>query len=57
MLKGLRIGPKMSEPFQAIEAFGKKNTGKGVRSYRIYKGHGVEGKVSVEVQPKRTKSD
>ena len=55
LLKGLQIGPKMSEPFQAIETFGKRKTGTGVKSYRIYRGHEVEGKVSFEVRPKRTK--
>jgi hypothetical protein len=54
LLKGLKIGPKMSEPFQAIESFAKKKSGAGVRSYRIYKGHAVEGKVSVEVEKRRT---
>ena len=53
LLQGLKIGPKMSELFQAVEAFGKTKTGAGVKSYHIYPGHAVEGKVTVEVKPKR----
>jgi hypothetical protein len=53
LLQGLRIGPEMSEPFQVIEAFCKAKTGAGVKTYRIYPGHGVEGRVTVEVTPKR----
>ena len=53
LLKDLKIGPDMSELFQAIEAFGKRKTGAGVKSYRIYPGHAVEGKVTVEVTPRR----
>jgi hypothetical protein len=53
LLKSLEIGGKMSEPFDAIEAYAKKKTGTGVRSYRVYSGHAVEGKVTVKVSPER----
>jgi hypothetical protein len=49
LLKGLTIGPKMGEPFAAIEAWAKTKVGAGVRSYRIYPGHEAEGKVSVKI--------
>jgi hypothetical protein len=54
LLEGLEVGPKIKEPFQAIESYAKKKTGAGVKSYRIYPGHSVEGKVSVEVKSKRS---
>jgi hypothetical protein len=50
LLKGLKIGPKMNEPFHAIETFARKKTGQGVKSFRVYPGHAVEGKVAVEVK-------
>ena len=53
LLRGLPVGEKMSEPFPAIEAFAKRKTGAGVRSYRIYSGHAVEGKVTVRITPPR----
>jgi len=43
----------MNEPFQAVEAFVKAKSGSGVKSYRIYSGHTVEGKVTVKVNVQR----
>ncbi len=54
LLRDLKIGPEMSELFQAVEAYAKDKTGNGVKSYRIYPGHEVEGKVKVKISPKRT---
>lgn len=48
LLEDLEIGSEMREPFQAIEAYVKKKTG-AVRSYRMYPGHAVEGKVTVKI--------
>jgi hypothetical protein len=53
LLQDLEIGPRMAEPFQAIESFGKAKTNSGVKSYRIYPGHVAEGKLIVKVTPKR----
>jgi len=53
LVQGLQVGGKMGEPFQAIEAYAKKKTGTGVRSYRVYPGHALEGKVTVKVSPER----
>ena len=51
LLNKLKIGPDMSEPFKAMETYGKSRTGTGVKSYRVYSGHAVEGKVKVETKP------
>ena len=47
LLRDLKISPDMHEPFGAIEAFAKANAER-VKSYRVYPGHEVEGKVKVE---------
>ena len=52
LLKNLKVGPKMHELFEAVEEYAKANE-EMVRSYRIYPGHKVEGKVSVEIAEKR----
>jgi len=52
LLKNLKVGPKMGEVFGAVEEYAKANE-ELVRSYRIYPGHKVEGKVSVEIAEKR----
>lgn len=53
LLRSLEIGEEMKEPFQAVEVFCKSRTTTGVKSYRIYPGHAVEGDLSVEVNLKR----
>lgn len=53
LLRDLKIGEKMREPFEALEKYGQRKTGTGVHSYRIYPGHKVEGKVTVRVSPER----
>ncbi len=53
LLKALKVGGKMGEPFQAIETYGKQKTGAGVRSARVYPGHALEGKMTVKVTPER----
>jgi hypothetical protein len=53
MLRDLQIGPKMSEPFEAIEAFAKNRAESGVKGYRISEGHAIEGKASVVIDAKR----
>jgi hypothetical protein len=47
LLRSLTLSPDMHELFSAVEAFAKSN-GQIVKSYRIYPGHAVEGKVTVE---------
>ncbi len=54
LLQNLKIGPKMSELFPAIEAYAKDKAGNGVKSHRIYPGHEIEGKVTVKISPQRT---
>jgi hypothetical protein len=48
LLRGLTISADMHELFGALEAFAKAN-GDIVKSYRVYPGHAVEGKVKVEI--------
>ena len=55
LVQGLKIGPEISEVFQAVETFAKAKSGSGVKSFRIYPGHEVERKVTIEVTPKRSK--
>ena len=52
LLKEVKVGPKMRELFEAVEGYAKENE-EIVRSFRIYPGHGVEGKVSVEIAERR----
>jgi|SRR5690349_8489047 len=52
LLKNVKVGPKMRELFEAVEQYAKDNE-ELVRSYRIYPGHKVEGKVAVEISEKR----
>ena len=57
LIKALKIGPKMDEPFGAIDAFARKRAGDTVKSHRIYSGHDVEGKVSVQIESSRKRRD
>jgi len=44
----LTIGEEMSELFSAIEQYAKENSDI-VKSFRVYAGHAVEGKVKVRI--------
>ena len=48
LLRNLKISPDMHEPFTAVESFATAHP-EIVKSYRVYPGHAVEGKVRVEV--------
>jgi hypothetical protein len=48
LLRDLKISSDMHEPFGAVESFAKANP-EIVKSYRVYPGHAVEGKVKVEI--------
>ncbi len=54
ILRQLNIKPDMSNVFTAIEDYAKENSNDGVKSYRIYSGHAVEGKISLKVEAPRS---
>jgi hypothetical protein len=55
LLRNLTIGPDMRELFVAIENYVKANSA-GVKSFRVYPGHEVEGKVAIKITEKRPQS-
>lgn len=57
LLGELQLSPDMQELFTALESYAKRQSEHGVKSYRIYAGHEVEGKVQVEITPERNESD
>lgn len=50
LFRKLTIQPDMGNLFTAVEEYAQSNTGKGVKSVRVDRGHAIEGKVTVEIK-------
>lgn len=50
LLRNLQVAPDMSNLFSAVEEYAQQHLDGAVKSYRLYAGHEVEGRVEVRVE-------